>query len=108
MGFYTSHTLEHMAHGQFVCLLSKVRGWLKPSGILRVALPDLRRFNAIYAEGEFDAEKFIQSLHLAIDGLPWRKMFLGHAYRRWMYDASRVLQALVRVGIHLMSVMCVR
>jgi hypothetical protein len=97
-GFYTSHTLEHMSRGQCVSLLSKVRCWLKPSGILRVVLPDLRRFNTQYAEGEFDADKFIQSMHLAIDGMPWWKMIFGHAYHRWMYDASTFSKLLSELG----------
>jgi hypothetical protein len=97
-GFYTSHTLKRVARGQCVCLLSKVRRWLKPSGVLRVSLPDLRRFSALYAEGEFDADKFIQSLHLAIDELPWWKMILGHACHRWMSDALSFSKLLSQLG----------
>ena len=97
-GFYTSHTLEHMPRSQCVSLLSKVRDWLKPSGMLRVVLPDLRRFNTQYAEGEFDADQFVRSIHLAIDGIPWWKVALGHAYHRWMYDASSFSKLLSELG----------
>src|SRR5579871_71209 len=40
--FYTSHTLEHLSRHDCEELLQRVHKWLKPNGILRVVLPDLR------------------------------------------------------------------
>jgi hypothetical protein len=97
-GFYSSHALEHMSREQSVTLLSRVRLWLKPSGVLRVALPDLRRFTGSYAAGECDADEFIRDIGLAIDGLPWWSLAFGRACHRWMYDASSFSRLLTDLG----------
>lgn len=41
-GFYASHVLEHVAQDECRRFLSRIRGWLKPGGVLRVVLPELR------------------------------------------------------------------
>jgi hypothetical protein len=87
-GFYTSHALEHMPRERCLALLSRIRFWLKPCGVLRVALPDLKQFAHSYASGECDADGFVRKAGLAVDGLPWWSIAFGHAYHRWMYDAS--------------------
>jgi len=97
-GFYSSHTLEHLPRERCVSLLSKVRRWLKPSGVLRLALPDLRHFAASYASGEIDSDRFVQSLGLAVDGARWWSIALGHSYHRWMYDAQAFSSLLLRLG----------
>lgn len=97
-GFYTSHTLEHLARPECVSLLSRAKRWLKPSGVLRVALPDLRRFATSYAAGEHDADEFVRSLGLAVNGSSWWSIAFGHSYHRWMYDARSLCHLLSQIG----------
>jgi hypothetical protein len=97
-GFYTSHTLEHMPRQECVLLLSRVKKWLKPSGVLRVALPDLHQFAAAYLDGRTDSNSFVQNLGLAVDAAKWWSIVFGHAYHRWMYDADSFCRLLSRLG----------
>lgn len=97
-GFYASHVLEHMAREQCVSLLSRVRRWLRPGGILRVALPDLRRLASAYVAGETDADGFVRGLGLAIDGRGWWSVAFGHSYHRWMYDVASFSRLLTGIG----------
>lgn len=97
-GFYTSRALEHMPREECFFLLSNVRRWLKPSGVLRVVLPDLRRFATSYVSQKIDAEKFVQSLGLAADDAKWWSIVFRHSYHRWMYDAQNFCDLLSRLG----------
>jgi hypothetical protein len=97
-GFYASHVLEHLPRRQCEDLLARVRGWLKPSGVLRVVLPDLKRSAASYVAGTTDASQFVASTHLAEDGLRWWEVVFGHSQHRWMYDAASFSQVLDRAG----------
>ena len=99
-GFYASHVLEHLSKRDCENLLVRVLGWLKPSGVLRVVLPDLKRFAASYVAGATDASQFIANTHLAEDGLRWWETAFGHSQHRWMYDAESFSQVLVRLGFH--------
>jgi hypothetical protein len=97
-GFYASHVLEHLSKRDCEDFLERVLGWLKPSGVLRVALPDLKRSAASYVAGKTDASQFVASTHLAEDGLRWWEAVFGHSQHRWMYDADSFSQLLVRLG----------
>lgn len=97
-GFYTSHVLEHLPKHECEDLLIRVLTWLKPSGVLRVALPDLKRSAASYVSGLSDASQFVSNTHLAQDGLRWWEVFFGHSQHRWMYDAESFSQILIRLG----------
>jgi len=97
-GFYASHVLEHLRTQDCEDLLLRVQGWLKPSGVLRVVLPDLKRAAKSYVEGEIDASEFVASTHLAENGLRWWEAIFGHTQHRWMYDASSFSRLLAKLG----------
>jgi hypothetical protein len=97
-GFYASHVLEHLSRRDCEDLLRRVHGWLKPAGVLRVVLPDLKRAARSYVEGKADASDFVEGIHLAQDGLPWWQSALGHAQHRWMYDAASFSRLLATFG----------
>jgi predicted SAM-dependent methyltransferase len=97
-GFYASHVLEHMSRSECTDLLRRVRSWLKPEGVLRVALPDLRLFIRHYTTGELDADRFVEMTHLAVDSLPSWQVVLGHSSHRWMYDSKSFAQMLTSLG----------
>jgi hypothetical protein len=95
-GFYASHVLEHLSTRECEDLLRRVRTWLKPSGVLRVVLPDLMRFARAYVAGTTDAPQFVASTHLSADGRHGWEVLLGHSQHRWMYDAASFSQLLAR------------
>jgi Methyltransferase domain len=97
-GFYASHVLEHLSRRECENLLVRLLDWLKPSGVLRVVLPDLKRSAASYVAGTTNASQFVASTHLAGDGLRWWEVVFGHSQHRWMYDAESFSQLLVRLG----------
>ncbi len=97
-GFYSSHVLEHLSKRDCEDLLLRIRKWLKPSGVLRVALPDLRRFARAYLDGATNASQFVAATHLTPDGLSWWEMIFGHSQHRWMYDATSFSKLLADLG----------
>lgn len=97
-GFYASHVLEHLPKRRCEDLLARLLVWLKPSGVLRVALPDLKRLAASYVAGKTNASEFVANTHLAEDGLKWWEIVFGHSQHRWMYDADSFSQILIRLG----------
>jgi len=97
-GFYASHVLEHLSRRDCKDLLLRVRRWLKPSGALRVVLPDLKRAAKSYVEGATDASQFVGSTLLAEDGLHWWETLFGHSQHRWMYDAASFSRVLSELG----------
>jgi predicted SAM-dependent methyltransferase len=84
--FYTSHTLEHLSRKDCVWLLNRIRVWLKPGGVLRVALPDLKRIARAYVNGEIDADRFVERTYLARIGDSCVESLLSGVGHRWMYD----------------------
>jgi hypothetical protein len=97
-GFYASHVLEHLSKHDCEDLLLRVRRWLKPSGILRVVLPDLKHLAESYIEGTTDASRFVASTCLTDDGLRWWEILFGHVRHRWMYDTTSFTRLLEKLG----------
>lgn len=96
--FYTSHTLEHLPRADCLDLLVRVRNWLKPGGVLRVVLPDLKRLARDYVSGEIAADTFVTETYLASEGSRYGPFVLGHAEHRWMYDGESFAALLDRLG----------
>ena len=96
-GFYASHVLEHLSTRACEDLLRRVRTWLKPSGVLRIVLPDLMRFARSYVAGATEAPKFVANTGLSADGRHRWEILLGHSQHRWMYDAASFSQVLARL-----------
>lgn len=97
-GFYASHVLEHLARRECEDLLARVLVWLRPSGVIRVVLPDLKRHATSYVTGKTDASEFVANTHLAEESLRWWEVVFGHSQHRWMYDVRSFAQVLARVG----------
>jgi|GEM_PF-4811639 len=97
-GFYASHVLEHVSRIECRHLLARVRTWLKPSGLLRVVLPDLRMFAREYIGGRLDANRLVELSGLAVDSLSPARAIFGHTHHRWMYDADSTAELLRSLG----------
>lgn len=95
--FYTSHTLEHLARNECEDLLRRVRAWLKPGGVLRVVLPDLKQLACSYISGASDADSFVANTHLRVEG-EGRGFGVGYARHLWMYDYDSFAGLLGRLG----------
>lgn len=99
---YSSHMLEHLdraAGGQFLAEAYRV---LKPGGVIRIAVPDLRmlvdRYNA-----DGDADRLVEASLLAAEPpttllAKLRYLVLGSRHHAWMYDGRSLVAALERAG----------
>jgi SAM-dependent methyltransferase len=99
---YSSHTLEHLTREEGAFVMRECRRVLRPGGIIRIVVPDLRAFINRFLRGEFPADRFIENLAV----LPSARGRMG----RWlatraesphacMYDADTLLASLERVGL---------
>ena len=74
--------------------LGKVRRWLKPEGVLRVVLPDLRLLAGQYLRGDYDANRFIERIDLA----GARPNPFSRSKHLWMYDTDSFGSILDQLG----------
>lgn len=99
---YSSHMVEHLDHGEALAFLSEALRVLKPGGMLRLVLPDLRmRVDSYLKDG--DADHFVSRLYLTQAhprGFPSRLkwMIVGDRQHAWMYDADSAKQLLEEAG----------
>jgi SAM-dependent methyltransferase len=99
---YSSHMLEHLDRPTAQQFLAEAFRVLKPGGVIRIAVPDLRllvdRYNA-----DGDADRLVEASFLASD-MPrslvgkLRYLVLGSRHHAWMYDARSLVAALERAG----------
>lgn len=100
---YTSHTLEHMTLEQGKTFLKECFRVLRPGGILRVVVPDLRPIIDWYLSGKTKAEHFFDTLHVLYNEYPSRlKTRLGPFIQyphKCMYDHEALLRICNELGI---------
>lgn len=91
---YSSHMLEHLSLEAALGLLRECRRVLRPGGILRIAVPDLRALTQDYftSEDPAAADAFVRATYLGSEDEPHgrhRLIRLVTASRhRWMYDGA--------------------
>jgi predicted SAM-dependent methyltransferase len=99
---YSSHMLEHLDREEAVRFIHECYRALRPGGILRLVLPDLKKLVDDYlASG--DADKFIESTYLTRPRLKsWREKFMylivGDRHHLWMYDEKSLSRLLRQCG----------
>jgi hypothetical protein len=105
-GLYASHVLEHLTlEGCLIALTNSYR-LLKPGGIFRLVVPDLRARAELYiaSQGkEYGASWFLRSCCLGRErqtpGLTNRvALIFGHSVHLWMWDEASMSDALANVG----------
>ena len=99
---YTSHMVEHLSRDDAKFFLQEVARVLKPSGILRIVVPDLKKLAVDYLS-HGDGDLFVTKSHLAITkpkGVIQRIGFLlfGFRHHQWMYDVQSLTRLLNAVG----------
>jgi predicted SAM-dependent methyltransferase len=99
---YTSHMLEHLDRAEARAFLAECRRVLKPGGILRLAVPDLR--NAAYQYLRLgDADGFLRHLQFDLDKprgpvARLRRLLGGGRGHHWMYDRDSLLALVEAAG----------
>jgi predicted SAM-dependent methyltransferase len=99
---YASHMLEHLDRTEARSFLAECRRVLKPGGILRLAVPDLR--NAAYQYLRLsDADGFLRHLQFDLDKprgpvARLRRMLGGGRGHHWMYDRDSLLALVGAAG----------
>jgi SAM-dependent methyltransferase len=100
---YSSHFLEHLSKRDGARFLAECHRVLKPGGIVRIVVPDLRVIVDNYLKGRLAALDFVESLSLGHeaprDGA--LKRLLAPWFRfphRCMYDSESLLGRLCEAG----------
>jgi len=103
---YCSHTLEHLSLDDCRRALRETHRLLRPGGVFRGVLPDLRFLCAAYlaqdAAEPAAAEAFMRSTHLGIAQTPRGLARLREWFSRdrhlWMWDFAGMRQELLAAG----------
>jgi ubiquinone/menaquinone biosynthesis C-methylase UbiE len=103
---YCSHTLEHLSLGDCRIALKETFRILKPGGVFRAVLPDLRFICQEYLSADgHDPEaaiRFIGRTHLGLEETPQgidrlRRMF-SRSFHLWMWDYPAMRNELEKAG----------
>lgn len=99
---YTSHMVEHLDREEAAQFLREARRVLRPGGILRIAVPDLR-FHIDRYLAQHDADLFVEGVRLGRSrpkGLRRRLMsaIAGDREHHWMYDGPSLARLLAAAG----------
>ena len=100
---YTSHTLEHMSLSDGTTFLHECVRVLKPGGILRIIVPDLRPIVERYLARELLAENFLDEMCVLYSKYPSRLKTLLAPFVQYphkcMYDKDALARACEKAGI---------
>ncbi len=99
---YTSHMVEHLDREEAKGFMQEAYRVLAPNGIIRIAIPDLRKLVSQYIT-EGNADSFIEKTLLTrqrrqsvLDRL--RYLIVGNRHHQWMYDGSSMVRLLSAMG----------
>jgi SAM-dependent methyltransferase len=104
---YCSHILEHLAYSDFITALQNTYILLKPGGIFRGVVPDLKSAVMNYIE-EYDkvdapANELLRNTMLGIESRPKSlpskmKSIYGNSKHLWMWDYKSLAFELKKAG----------
>jgi SAM-dependent methyltransferase len=105
---YSSHTLEHFSRSDGRHFLSECHRVLKPGGIIRIVVPDLRLLVDRYLEGEIRADSFVDEMAVGYDCesdgfLKQRIAPLMRFPHKCMYDSESLLALMSELGFRVSS-----
>lgn len=102
---YSSHVLEHLYKDDCETAVHNVLAHLKPGGVFRFVVPDLRRMARAYLDYDVNdgGLRFFGGMHVSPAekprGLIKKIRFLyGHSAHRWMWDYRGLADLLQRSG----------
>ncbi len=93
---YSCHMLEHLDELDAQRFLAECRRVLRPGGVLRIVVPDLRVGARVYLDGGATAQQFMEWLEFDYDKprgpQGWlRRALVGHRGHYWGYDGPSLL-----------------
>lgn len=96
---YTSHMFEHLSRNGAKNFLKEAKRVLQPSGILRIAVPDLMLAANTYINSQ-DADTFMDKILVEAPPIESFKekilLFLnGYRHHQWMYDGASLSKMLL-------------
>jgi len=99
---YSSHMIEHLDRHDVDKFIAETYRLLRPGGVIRLAVPDIRRHVASYEEHD-DADKFMEATHLSVPrprtvAQRLRLYSVGFRHHQWMYDGKSLSALLARHG----------
>ena len=99
---YSSHMLEHLSKKSAQIFLKECLRVLKPNGVLRLVLPDLRQLVESYIKNG-DAETFLEKSYLGTPSAETLQdklkiIFQGYRHHQWMYDAQSLSKIVLENG----------
>ncbi|HVM40075.1 MAG TPA: methyltransferase domain-containing protein [Acidimicrobiia bacterium] len=96
---YSEHFLEHVTLAEGLALLRRCRAALRPGGVVRIAMPDLRAVIDYYLGDWKDQDWLRQPEYAAIDSAAH---MLNYSLREWghqyLYDAAELRLRLEQAG----------
>ena len=106
---YASHMLEHLSKTEAEGFLREARRVLRPGGVIRLSVPDIRLQAEEYLEHN-DAERFLRRTELGRERpttLVGRLVYLvvGDRKHQWMYDGASLCELLNQAGFRDAKVM---
>jgi hypothetical protein len=106
-GLYCSHILEHLSYDGFLTALHNSYLILKPNGIFRAVLPDLKanvnNYLKNYDLNDAPANEFMRSTMLGVEErtkgfLSGLKNLYGNSKHLWMWDYKTLEWELKKIG----------
>lgn len=101
---YSSHTLEHFTREDGYRFLKECHRVLRPDGIIRIVVPDLKLLVYNYLNGKLRADSFIESLRVLYPPLNHflRRVLSPYTYfpHKCMYDAETLLIIMHEIGFN--------
>jgi predicted SAM-dependent methyltransferase len=97
---YLSHVIEHLDSEEIELLFKEILRIMKPSGILRISVPDISILVNDYLKSG-DADKFIERTMLS-NGRPKKMieklqlLLVGTRNHQWMYDEKSLKNLLIK------------
>lgn len=106
---YSSHLLEHLDRSEANKFLRETFRVLQPGGIIRIAVPDIRKQIAQYNKSG-DADAFIEATHMCVPRphtllQKIRLLLFGPRHHQWMYDGNSLSNLLKKHGFIEVSIM---
>jgi len=106
---YSSHMLEHLDRKEVDQFLKEAFRVLRSGGIIRIAVPDIKKQVEQYIESG-DADAFIESTLLCVPRprtltQRLRLLLVGSRHHQWMYDGNSMFRLLQKHGFVKIEVM---
>lgn len=105
---YASHFLEHVEPHEAEKILSECHRALKPNGLIRIVVPDLKHLARKYLSQDrefferhsFSGDDLATVFLRSLDFFPTRltRRIVAGQYHRWMYDFDSLCHALKKSG----------